>query len=88
MARDAYKNGTQFETVGALRQALFTSWRNIPVNLVRTLVSSMPQRVIEVINKNGGGTQLSTVFTLITPLLIILCPLVLKFWPVNIVLFF
>ena len=31
MARDAYENGTHFKTVGALRQAVFTSWRNIQI---------------------------------------------------------
>ena len=33
-ARDVYKNGMRIETVGALRQAFFTSWRNIADNLM------------------------------------------------------
>ena len=38
MAGHIHKNGTQFQTVGALRQALVTSWPNIPDNLKQTLV--------------------------------------------------
>ena len=56
MARDVIENGTQIETVGALRQGLFTSWRNIPDNLVQTHLSNVPQRIFEIINKNRGGT--------------------------------
>ena len=51
---DVYKNRKHLETVGVRRQALFTSWRNIPDNLMQTLVSSMPQEIFKVINKNGG----------------------------------
>ncbi|CAB1445847.1 unnamed protein product [Pleuronectes platessa] len=29
MAREVYKNGLQFQTVDALREAIFTTWRNI-----------------------------------------------------------
>ena len=40
-----------------LSQALFTSWRNIPDNLMQMLVLIMPQRFFKVIAKNGGGTR-------------------------------
>ena len=48
---DIYKHGTQLVIVGALRQALFTSWRNIPDNLEQTLVSGSAQQVFEVIKR-------------------------------------
>ena len=57
MAKDVYKNRKVIETVGALFQALFTSWRNIPDNLMQSLVSSILQPIFEVIIKNGGGTH-------------------------------
>lgn len=57
MAREVYKNGRQFQTVDALREAIFTTWSNVPSSLVGTVASSMPKRVFEVINKNGGATH-------------------------------
>lgn len=57
MAREVYKNGLQFQTVDALREAIFTTWSNVPSSLQETVASSMPKRVFEVINKNGGATH-------------------------------
>ena len=57
MAREVYKNGHQFQTVDALREAIFTTWSNVPTSLLETLASSMPKRIFEVINKNGGATH-------------------------------
>lgn len=57
MARDVYGNGKQFATVNELRDAIFTSWNNIPPSLMETLISSMPRRMFEVINKNGCSTH-------------------------------
>lgn len=57
LAREVYKNGRQFQTVDALRDTIFTTWSNVPVHLLETLASSMPKRIFEVINKNGGGTH-------------------------------
>ncbi|CAB1452154.1 unnamed protein product [Pleuronectes platessa] len=48
MAREVYKNGLQFQTVDALREAIFTTWRNIRTSLLETLTSSMPKRIFEV----------------------------------------
>uniref|UniRef100_A0A3B3UP82 Uncharacterized protein n=1 Tax=Poecilia latipinna TaxID=48699 RepID=A0A3B3UP82_9TELE len=57
MAREVYKNGHQFQTVDALREAIFNTWSNVPTSLLETLASSMPKRLFEVINKNGGATH-------------------------------
>ena len=46
MAREVYKNGHQFQTVDALREAIFTTWSNIPTSLLETLASSMPKRIL------------------------------------------
>ncbi|CAB1458280.1 unnamed protein product [Pleuronectes platessa] len=53
MAREVYKNGLQFQTMDALREAIFTTWRNIRTSLLETLASSMPKRIFEVINNNA-----------------------------------
>uniref|UniRef100_A0A3P9PWG7 Tc1-like transposase DDE domain-containing protein n=1 Tax=Poecilia reticulata TaxID=8081 RepID=A0A3P9PWG7_POERE len=57
MAREVYKNGHQFQTVDAIREAIFNTWSNVPTSLLKTLASSMPKRLFEVINKNGGATH-------------------------------
>uniref|UniRef100_A0A3P9N322 Tc1-like transposase DDE domain-containing protein n=1 Tax=Poecilia reticulata TaxID=8081 RepID=A0A3P9N322_POERE len=57
MAREVYKNGHQFQTVDAIREAIFNTWSNVPTSLLETLASSMPKRLFEVINKNGGATH-------------------------------
>uniref|UniRef100_A0A3B4ZMR7 Tc1-like transposase DDE domain-containing protein n=1 Tax=Stegastes partitus TaxID=144197 RepID=A0A3B4ZMR7_9TELE len=49
MAREVYKNGHQFQTVDALREAIFTTWSNIPMSLLESLASSMPKQIFEVI---------------------------------------
>ncbi|CAB1425483.1 unnamed protein product [Pleuronectes platessa] len=51
MAREVYKNGLQFQTVDALREAIFTTWRNIRTSLLETLASSMPKRFFDDSNK-------------------------------------
>ncbi|KAL6479984.1 hypothetical protein MHYP_G00110170 [Metynnis hypsauchen] len=56
MAREGYKNRHQFQTVDALREAIFNTWSNVPTSLLKTLASSMPRRLFEVI-KNGGATH-------------------------------
>uniref|UniRef100_A0A3P9MYL3 Tc1-like transposase DDE domain-containing protein n=1 Tax=Poecilia reticulata TaxID=8081 RepID=A0A3P9MYL3_POERE len=57
MAREVYKNGHQFQTVDAFREAIFNTWSNVPTSLLETLASSMPKQLFEVINKNGGATH-------------------------------
>lgn len=57
MARDVYKNGKQYATVDELRESIFTSWSNVPLTLLETLISSMSQRIFEVIRSNGGRTH-------------------------------
>uniref|UniRef100_A0A672ZD42 Uncharacterized protein n=1 Tax=Sphaeramia orbicularis TaxID=375764 RepID=A0A672ZD42_9TELE len=46
-----------FQTVDALREAIFTTWSNVPTSLLETLASSMPKQIFEVISKNGGATH-------------------------------
>ena len=55
MAREVYKNGHHFQTVA--REAIRTTWSNVPKSVLETLASSMPKQIFEVINKNGGATH-------------------------------
>lgn len=38
MAREVSKDGHQFQTVGSLHEAIFTTWSNIPTSLLETLI--------------------------------------------------
>ena len=49
IARDVYRNGKQYASKNELQEAILASWSNIPLSLIETLVSSMPQRIFEVI---------------------------------------
>ena len=60
--RKVTKNGCQFQTVDALREAIFTTWSNVPISLLETLASGMPKGIFEVINKKVGATVLSLTF--------------------------
>ena len=57
MAREVYKNGHQFQTVDALREAIFTTWSNVPKSFLETLSSSMNIGIFKVIKKNGGAAH-------------------------------
>ena len=60
MVRNVHKDGTQLETAGvgvALRQALFTSGRNIWDTVTQTPVSRVPQRICEVTDNNCDSTD-------------------------------
>jgi hypothetical protein len=44
-------------TARQLEQAVRQIWANTPINVINTLVRSMPDRCQAVINANGGHTQ-------------------------------
>uniref|UniRef100_A0A3B4AM00 Tc1-like transposase DDE domain-containing protein n=1 Tax=Periophthalmus magnuspinnatus TaxID=409849 RepID=A0A3B4AM00_9GOBI len=48
MTMEVYKNRHQFQTVDALHEAIFTTWSNIPTNLLETLAPSILKRIFEV----------------------------------------
>jgi len=41
----------------ALINALMEEWQKVPLDVVRNLISSMPQRIMAVINAKGSHTQ-------------------------------
>ncbi|KAF2362922.1 Transposase Tc1-like [Trinorchestia longiramus] len=57
MFREVYKNELQFETKEGLRKAVFDTWGKVPVDLVQKLVTSMPKRIVQLINNNGEYTS-------------------------------
>uniref|UniRef100_A0A8R1E5N6 Uncharacterized protein n=1 Tax=Caenorhabditis japonica TaxID=281687 RepID=A0A8R1E5N6_CAEJA len=55
--RHVYRHGKQFNTIQNLKDATKDEWDAITEVELKTLVASMPNRVIEVIQKNGGETN-------------------------------
>uniref|UniRef100_A0A8R1HYW8 HTH_Tnp_Tc3_1 domain-containing protein n=1 Tax=Caenorhabditis japonica TaxID=281687 RepID=A0A8R1HYW8_CAEJA len=57
LARRVYRHGKQFNTIQDLKVAIKAEWDAITEAELKTLVASMPNRVIEVIQKHGGETN-------------------------------
>ncbi|PIC43982.1 hypothetical protein B9Z55_004510 [Caenorhabditis nigoni] len=57
LARRVYHNGRQFNNIGELKDALQKEWDLVTEQELKNLVASMPNRLIEVIQKNGGETS-------------------------------
>ncbi|KAK3531536.1 hypothetical protein QTP70_024924 [Hemibagrus guttatus] len=56
MSSEVYKNGPQFQTVDALREAIFTTWNNVPTSLLETVALNTPKRMFEVIRSDRRAT--------------------------------
>lgn len=57
LARKVYAKGRQFTTVEQLKDAIRKEWTNVPVLELHKLINSMPDRIFEVINKDGASTH-------------------------------
>lgn len=57
LVRDVYRGGRQFYSVPELQSAVLTSWDKISVQLLQSLVSSMPKRCIELLQRSGAKTS-------------------------------
>ena len=55
LTRKVYANGRQFDNKNDLKSAIITCWSEIPIELCESLVSSVRNRCIKVIQKNGGS---------------------------------
>ncbi|CAF2016077.1 unnamed protein product [Rotaria magnacalcarata] len=57
LSRKVSSEGKQFRTKGQLKAAILKSWEEISINQLRDLVSSMPDRIFEVIKLNEAKTR-------------------------------
>ncbi|CAO4381249.1 unnamed protein product [Caenorhabditis nigoni] len=57
LARRVYKNGRQFNSIQELKDAVQEEWDRVTSVELQNLVASMPNRVCEVIKKDGGETS-------------------------------
>lgn len=53
LARRVYEGGRQFATMRELEAEVREAWREIQPNTLESLVNSMPNRLIEVVRRNG-----------------------------------
>lgn len=57
LVRAVYKENKKYSTVQELKDAIEQAWEEIPNETLASLANSMPNRIFEVINKNGGYTS-------------------------------
>jgi transposase len=57
LVREVYKDCRQYDSVAELEKAVKLAWSRIPVQLMKKLVYSMPQRINEVIKNHGKPTS-------------------------------
>lgn len=57
MTRAVYPNGKQYDSVRELEVAIKTIWREIRLSTLESLVNSMPNRMIAVLENRGGKTK-------------------------------
>lgn len=57
LVRRIYAEGKQYATVDELKAAISEAWENIEKSVLQNLVNSMPNRVFQVINRNGKVTD-------------------------------
>ena len=55
LAQSVYNNGTQYESVDDLKEALCTAWDNITIDTLQTLVQSMPRRLLAMVEGRGAA---------------------------------
>uniref|UniRef100_A0A182S022 HTH_Tnp_Tc3_2 domain-containing protein n=1 Tax=Anopheles funestus TaxID=62324 RepID=A0A182S022_ANOFN len=57
LVRKIYENGKQFENIRELEVAIRNAWQTLLVQTLKKLTESMPKRIFQVINRNGGHTD-------------------------------
>jgi len=57
LVRDVYANGKQYDNKEQLKTAVLAAWDRIPVTTLETLIDSMNNRCVAVIQKLGGKTK-------------------------------
>ncbi|CAK9804825.1 Transposable element Tc3 transposase [Anthophora quadrimaculata] len=57
LSRKVYINNTQFSSRKELINAIKKEWNNIPLSYIETLYKSLPNRIFQIMNNNGGCTK-------------------------------
>jgi len=54
LVRKVYRNNRQFETVAELKTAIEAAWMEVEPETIKNLISSMPNRIFQLISKHGN----------------------------------
>lgn len=57
LVRKVYHRGRQYQSIADLKNAIVKAWEETPQKVLHNLVKSMPDRIFEVISKQGGKTS-------------------------------
>ena len=57
LSRHVYAESRQFSSKNELLDAILSECRKIPQSYIKELFKSLPNRIFDVINKNGGSTK-------------------------------
>ena len=57
LVRRVYANGQQYATTNDLKAAIIKEWEKLDTGLIRKLYDSMPNRIFDIISKNGAQIQ-------------------------------
>ena len=57
LTKEVYKNGKQYNTTDDLMATVLKAWEELPLKYLENLISSMPDRIYEVIIKKGGTSH-------------------------------
>ena len=57
MARQVYAHGRQYNTLSELKSAVISAWNKLSLVTLRNMISSMKNRIFEVILNRGGITK-------------------------------
>lgn len=57
LSRKIYSDGKQFNNKQQLKVAIREAWEELPLEFVQNLYNSLPNRMLEVISKNGNHTH-------------------------------
>lgn len=57
LARAVYFENRQYETVEDLKMSIIAEWEKLPQNYIKQLFKSLPKRLANVLNNNGGPTK-------------------------------
>ena len=55
LARRVYANNRQYKTVAELKAAVIDAWNELDMNLINRLVESIPNRLFQLIQRNGAA---------------------------------
>jgi len=57
LVRIIYAENKQYKSVAELKQAILAAWNGLSLETFQNHINSMPNRIFQVINRNGDATD-------------------------------